>query len=199
MNKFPFISIFLITHLYFSNSFAVNLKASYDPAHDRVDMNWVKDDKAIRQFIIQRSTDQSDWSDIAYQNVTDYNSKQTFQYFDTKPRRGKNFYRLKIINNNEAQFYSAVASITAEAFTYDWIIYPVPVGEVFSIQYKGTAPIRGVANVQIINMEGKVMTSLRFASTTTTMQIRTNNLFKGVYVLRIIVENEIIWNKQFVK
>ena len=199
MNRLSVISMILITQCVISSSYAISFKASYDPKRNRINANWVKDDKTSRQFVVQRSNDEYTWTDLAYQPVTDFNSRQVFQFLDEHPARGKYYYRLKIIHSNEAHTYSAVVAVNVEPYTYDWLIYPVPVGEIFSIQYKGTAPLLGVVNVQILNMQGKTLTSLRFASTTTTMQIHTNNLFKGLYVLRVIVEDALIWTKQFTK
>ena len=199
MNKIPLISLILIFQCSFFNIQAINLKASYDAKHDRVDVNWTKDSKAIRQFVLQRSTDQLGWSDIAFQKVTDFNNNQFFQFFDNKPIKGKYYYRLKILDEKQLLTFSTVVIIKVEPYTFDWNIYPIPVGEEFTVQYKGTAPLLGVVNIQIQDMHGKTLTSLRFASTTNIMQIRTNNLFKGLYVLNIIVEDEKIWTRQFVK
>jgi hypothetical protein len=73
------------------------------------------------------------------------------------------------------------------------------VGEVLTLQYKGSQKITGVINIAIQNMYGKILTRVRSASINTIIQIPVGNLGKGIYDIRIIVEGEIIWNQRFVK
>jgi hypothetical protein len=78
-------------------------------------------------------------------------------------------------------------------------MYPVPVGDVLTLQYKGTGKIEGVVNVYIQNMAGRVLTRLRSASLNTIIKIPVSNLGKGIYDIRIIVEDVTVWNQRFLK
>lgn len=80
-----------------------------------------------------------------------------------------------------------------------WLMYPVPVGDVLNLRYQGVEPIRGVINVLIRHINGRIFHKLRFASTTRQIQIPVNNLGAGIYEIKIMVNDEIIWNQRFVK
>jgi hypothetical protein len=80
-----------------------------------------------------------------------------------------------------------------------WLMYPVPAGDVLNLRYQGVEPIRGVINVLIRHINGRIFHKLRFASTTRQIQIPVNNLGAGIYEIKIMVNDEIIWNQRFVK
>jgi hypothetical protein len=89
--------------------------------------------------------------------------------------------------------------VVTGATGYNWVMYPVPVGEVLTLQYKGSEKITGVINILIRNMYGKILTRVRSASLNKIITIPVGNLGKGIYNISIIVEDEVIWNQQFVK
>ena len=89
--------------------------------------------------------------------------------------------------------------IVTGAVGSNWVIYPVPVGDILTLQYKGYEKIKGVVNVFIQNIAGRVITRLRSASLNTIIRIPVSNLGKGVYDIRIVVEDEVVWNQRFVK
>ena len=82
---------------------------------------------------------------------------------------------------------------------YNWVMYPVPVKDMLTLQYKGSETIKGVITVLIQNSSGNIITRTRSASLTKVIRIPVNNLGSGIYDVRIVVENEIIWNQRFVK
>ncbi len=197
--SFRLVLLFLLPLCSFSYAAAIQLKAAYDEKSNRVKLNWSKTDKNIREFTLQKSTDQFKWVDIAFQKVSDYNNTQVFQFYDEKPAKGKNYYRLKTMLASGTQIFSAVVNINAAPLTYNWLMYPVPVKDILTLQYKGTAPITGVINIFIQTMSGYIITRLRCASYNTTIPVTVSNLGKGVYDIRVIIEDEITWNDRFVK
>ena len=78
-------------------------------------------------------------------------------------------------------------------------MYPVPVKDMLTLQYKGSAKITGVVNVFIQSMSGQLLKRIRSASLNTIIQIPVDNLGKGVYDVRIVIENEVVWNQRFIK
>lgn len=182
-----------------SCAFAVSLSARYDPAKDLVQLNWVKADHSIREFALEKSNDLLNWVVIAFQKVTDYSNSQSFQFIDMKPVKGYNYYRLKVTYATGRVSLSPGVSVNAVPYVYNWSVYPVPVGDQFTMQYTGTAPLKGVLNVLVQNMNGFILTRLRFASTSKLIQVSANNLFRGVYTLSVIIEDEVVWTRQIVK
>lgn len=199
MNK-PLVAGFLIFTFcsFWVLKTAPGITVAYDDKKKAVTIKWQQKFPGIKTFIIQRSADNISWTDIALQATVDFNPNKTYQYLDYKSAAGENYYRLKCITDKGQTEYSA-AIMVVTGKNNDWIIYPVPVKDVLTLQYKGSAKITGVVNVFIQNMSGQVLKRIRSASLNTTIQIPVDNLGKGIYDIRIIIADEIVWNQRFIK
>ncbi len=178
---------------------ATILKAIYNEKVNEVKLVWEKSDKTIRQYTLQHSTDEKNWIDIAQQMVKDFNNNQVFQFFHRSPARGKNYYRLKMVNGTAQTIFSSAIMVSAEATGNGWGIYPVPVGDILTLEYKGNQKIMGIINIFIVGINGYIHTRLRCSSLTKTIRIPVSNLGRGVYDIRIIIMDEITWSQRFVK
>lgn len=175
------------------------ITAVYDSHKKAVVIQWQQQFSGVKTFVVQRSSNNIDWTDIAYQGSVNFNTGKTYQYLDDKAGAAQNYYRLKSIPEKGQAEYSAsvmVVTTTAEA---NWIMYPVPVKNVLTLQYKGIKKLEGVVNVFIYNITGRIITRVRSASLNTTLRIPVDNLGSGIYDIRIIIENEVVWNQRFVK
>lgn len=177
----------------------IEFTAVYDSRKHSVKINWQSRSLDIKAFIIQRSSDNNTWTDIALRQVNSNTANKAYYFEDGKPVTGDNYYRLKYItSDNKIEYSSAVMLITASA-GYNWVMYPVPVKDILTLQYRGSAIIKGVITVLIQNSSGNIITRIRSASLTKIIRIPVSNLGSGIYDIRIIVEDEIIWNQRFVK
>lgn len=177
----------------------IEFTAVYDSRKHSVKINWQSRSLDIKAFIIQRSSDNNTWADIALRQVNSNTANKAYYFEDGKPVTGDNYYRLKYItSDNKIEYSSAVMLITASA-GYNWVMYPVPVKDILTLQYRGSAIIKGVITVLIQNSSGNIITRIRSASLTKIIRIPVSNLGSGIYDIRIIVEDEIIWNQRFVK
>ncbi len=177
-----------------------SITAEYNARTKSVQVSWRNDRAGVNTFIVQRSNDNKTWKDIVNQQVSAGAPNRIYYYNDNDPAPGENFYRLKYAGeNSQASFSSPVMVITEEAGKNGWVMYPVPVKDVLTLQYRGIEPIKGVINVFIQTMSGKILFRLRSASSNKTLQIPVDNLGRGIYDIRIIVENEVMWNQRFVK
>ena len=199
MNK-PLVAVFLVFTFcsFWVLKTAPGITVAYDDKKKAVTIKWQQKFPGIKTFIIQRSADNISWTDIALQATVNFNPNKTYQYLDYKSAAGENYYRLKCITDKGQTEYSA-SIIVVTGKNDNWIMYPVPVKDVLTLQYKGSAKITGVVNVFIQNMSGQVLKRIRSASLNTIIQIPVDNLGKGVYDVRIIIENEIVWNQRFIK
>ena len=195
-----FSSLFLSTLIYLNTARALTgIAVFYDPGKNAVSIKWQQKTTGVKKFIVQRSDNNSKWLDIASIESTDLYGKQ-YQYFDKDPGPGQNYYRLKTINSNtETEYSLSVMVITGEKNSGDWVMYPVPVTSMLTLQYRGSKRITGVVNVSIQNVTGYTVTKVRSASLNTVIRIPVDNLGKGIYDVRIVIENEIVWNQRFVK
>lgn len=171
----------------------------FDAGKKAVSIQWQQQVSGIKTFVVQRSANNSNWTDIAFQGVSNFNPAKTYQYLDYKAIAGQNYYRLKVITEKGKEEFSASVMIingTAEA---NWVIYPVPVKELLTLQYKGIKKLTGVVNVFIHNVTGRIITRVRSASLNAIIRIPVDNLGSGIYDVRIIIENEVVWNQRIVK
>lgn len=173
--------------------------AVYSSRKQAVVIKWQNELPGTKTFIIQRSSDNITWADIALQGIKDNTGIRQFYFEDKKPAGGKNYYRLKCISINDTVAYTPGIMVITGSSGYDWVMYPVPVTDLLTLQYKGSEIIKGVITILIQNSSGNIITRVRSASLTKIIQIPVSNLGRGIYDVRIIVENEIIWNQRFIK
>jgi hypothetical protein len=100
--------------------------------------------------------------------------------------------------NGETAYSVSVMVITASK-PGGWVMYPVPVKDVLTLEYRGAEKIKGVINVFIQQSSGRILTRLRNSSLNKVIQIPVSNLGRGIYDVRIIVEGDIVWNQRFIK
>jgi hypothetical protein len=178
---------------------APGITAVYESKKRAVNIKWQQKVPGIKSFIVQRSTDNINWADIARQESVQFSPDKVYQFYDYKIAASQNYYRLKCVTEKgQTEYSNSIMVVTGET-GYNWVMYPVPVVDVLTLQYKGSEKITGVINILIQNMYGKVLTRVRSASLNTVIKIPVGNLGKGVYDIRIIVADEVIWNQRFVK
>lgn len=173
--------------------------AVFDSRKNAVKIRWQNKLQDIKTFIIQRSSDNTNWADIAIQQVNSTTGNKAYYFEDSKPAAGENYYRLKYIAQNDKAEYTPGIMVIIGSSGYSWVMYPVPVRDILTLQYRGSEIIKGVIMVLIQGSSGKIITRVRCASLTKVIQIPVSNLGRGIYDVRIIVENEIIWNQRFIK
>jgi hypothetical protein len=173
--------------------------AVYDSRKQIVKIKWQSKTPGIKSFIIQRSSDNHTWADIALWQINNPFEDKAYYFEDEKPATGENYYRLKSFSTDDKIEYSSGVMIIIGSSSYAWVMYPVPVRDVLTLQYRGLEIIKGVITVLIQTSSGNIITRVRCSSLTRVIQIPVSNLGGGIYDLRIIVEDEIIWNQRFVK
>jgi len=183
----------------FSANTVPDFSAVYDSRKKTVKIKWQNRSPGVKTFIIQRSSGNTAWTDIAVQTTNPDTESKVFNFEDKKPEVGENYYRLKCIAGNNKIEYSLVVVVIIGTPGFHWVMFPVPVTDLLTLQYKGSETIKGVITVFIQGSNGKIITRLRCASLTTVIKIPVSNLGRGIYDVRIIVEEEIIWNQRFVK
>ncbi len=178
---------------------AIQFKAIYLEASNQVRLNWDKSEPDIRKFTLQLSTDQKSWLDIAQQNVSDYSAMQQFQFIHREPNSGNNFYRLKILRSNGTSNFSTIIKINTKSTT-NWVMYPVPMGNYLTLEYKGSKKITGVINIFIaLTSSGKIFNRMRCSTLNRVIQIPVGNLGAGIFDISIVINDEITWHQRFVK
>jgi len=192
------IFICLIQALCFASAINPNLTAEYNSGRKQVELKWQNTDNRVTRFILQRSDDNNSWKNIFVLGAADFNKKKQEKFYDRNPGPDKNYYRLQIFTEDAVE-YSAAIMVIIGSHVNSWIMYPVPVKDVLNLQYNGSESIRGVISVFIQNMYGYVLTRKRFSTLSRIIQVPVDNLGRGTYDVRIVINDEIVWNQRFIK
>lgn len=180
-------------------------------------------------YLLLRSADGISWTETAKDRMLrNYSEDDIYFFNDRKYIQGKNFYRLKIADaNNNTVALSQVIIVntntkyntgtsapttqtgkqsavtpkisTTPASNTNWIIYPNPATDLLKLMYKGPGELKGVVNVQIQDVTGKVVIKFRSGSMYKNIQIPISNLQRGTYFIRVSVLNELMMNQKFIK
>lgn len=175
------------------------LTVVYEHKQQLVKLKWNHNDKQVVRYVLQRSADESRWAEVYSIKMDDPSQYKFISYYDNQVAAGKNYYRLKAILSNGSQEFTPSIMVIIGKPGNSWLMYPVPVIDVLNLQYNGNALITGVISVVIRRMNGQVYHQLRFASSTRLIQVPVSNLGSGTYDVRIIVNNQVVWNQRFVK
>ncbi len=183
----------------FTTDISPNLTAVFNSDKNIVRLKWQSTDSKVTSYILQRSGDNFSWTGLYKIEQDEFSKTKIEKFTDKEPSAGKSYYRLKMYTDKNKYEYSAALMVIIEQATKSWVMYPVPVGPLLNLQYTGSAVIPGVITVFIQNMSGKILTRLRCSSLNRLIQVPVDNLGKGLYDLRIIILDEVVWNQRFVK
>ena len=178
------------------------LNANYDPHASKVFLYWNMingTDKTT--YVLSKSNDKKNWTLVVTDKIfKQYTAEDTFDYADKINPDKECYYRLKIINaNRETVTYSNIVAVNNTIEKSIWEIYPNPVNDILYLVCKGSSIIKGVINVLIYDVTGKIVTRFRSASIYRSLQIPVSHLRNGIFVVEISILNEIACKKEFIK
>jgi len=203
--KYPYMKSILAIVLFsmhticFASVFSPNLTAEYNSRKKVVSLKWQNIDSRVTGFILQRSSDNNKWQDIYVLESARFSKKKLEKFSDQSPEPTKNYYRLKILFSANSIEYTPSIMVIIGNPVNSWIMFPVPVRDVLNLQYNGSEAIQGVVSVFIQNMYGYILTRKRYSSLNRTIQVPVDNLGRGTYDVRIVINDEIVWNQRFIK
>ncbi|CAN5793450.1 hypothetical protein BH11BAC4_BH11BAC4_25260 [soil metagenome] len=190
--------ICLLQIICFAAAINPNLTAEYNTAKRQVELKWQQTDAGITRFILQRSDDNNSWKNIFVLDQDDFSKKKQEKFYDLNPGPDKNYYRLQIFTDAAITYSTSIMVIIGRPLN-SWTMYPVPVRDMLNLQYNGSDPINGVVSIFIQNMYGYVLTRKRFSSLNRIIQVPVDNLGRGTYDIRIVINDQIVWNQRFLK
>lgn len=147
-----------------------------------ISLQWVTAfEKGVKDFIVQKSTDNNLYKDIATVNALNNGQfTETYYYEDRFPVKGINYYRLKITGLDGAVTYSAVASATLTG-TKAPFLSPNPASGMLYIT-------QGSETIKFINMYdigGRLVNRITNASAANVITIPVNNLANSTYIVEM--------------
>lgn len=159
---------------------------------NRLDWVTVSEENTDR-FEVQRSNNAHDFEKIG-EVAANGNSTEniSYKFFDGTPKRGVNYYRLKMIDTDGTFEYSNVVAIRAEGL--DFGARPNPTTGNVTLSFD--IPLREAANIQVMDMSGKVISSeFKMPDSNNEILMDINDLPTGAYFIRVITDSGIVGKK----
>lgn len=135
------------------------------------------------EFVIERSSNGSDFTDIGKVNASGNNSGNNYQFIDATPMPGINYYRLKLIDNSNNITYSVVRQLNFNEVS-PIKVFPNPVTQ-------GTLTVSTTEecmHIELLNILGQRLKT--FATSGFVNNITIGKLPKGVYQLKIFTRTD---------
>jgi len=158
--------------------------SSFTAATDnsKVKLVWTTSSQSgARYFSVQRSTNQSDWTDVQRVEASgDPDTSSTYTSFDNDPLAGVSYYRLEETDNGGNITYSEIREIN---FTSDFSgiqLYPNPAKNFLTLSGADLQQMQ----VTFYNNIGQMVLVSRSAANNS-ITINTSGLTRGIYFLRL--------------
>ncbi|MFT3681544.1 MAG: G8 domain-containing protein [Ferruginibacter sp.] len=154
-----------------------------------VAVKWaVADEFNIRQYEVERSTDNKDFSKIGTA-VSKGNTTAAVEYslIDEKPVPGEYYYRVKSVNNDGVVVYSDAVKVKVVRSALELYVFPNPVTD-GEIHLQLTSAPAGKYNTRLLSTTGQLLSSqvIMHAGGTATKTIKpTQVLAAGTYQLEV--------------
>jgi hypothetical protein len=191
----PALTILSIT----STPFPVELfgfKGSYDV--DKVKLSWnTAWEKNNSKFLVERSYNAKNFSEIgSVEGKGSTNQQSAYQFFDTNPFKGTNYYRLKQVDfiaegdNIENTSFSNIISVNVSK-EGAVSIYPNPATDVVSINLDIPTSL---FSWELVDVKGQVV-----AKGASAKDISLKSLQHGEYILKMVTSNGDLYTKKLIK
>ncbi|HEY0058381.1 MAG TPA: T9SS type A sorting domain-containing protein, partial [Flavisolibacter sp.] len=149
----------------------------------------------LQYFEVERSADGTAFRSIARRGANNGVGKISYAYEDAAPETGRNFYRLKLVDDDGSYAYSKTLLFTlGEERTF--AIAPNPFKDELSVSI--TLPLAQKVEIVISNVAGSVVkrSTLHAAAGPNSPKIRgLGQLPKGVYLLKVYTGTHVLQQK----
>jgi len=164
---------------------------------NKIVLNWATAQELnARAFIVERSDDGQNFSAIGTVAATNTATRKAYSFEDRTPLKGINFYRLKLIDQDESYKYSSIAVINGSAnLSADMKVFPNPVVDHITISHSKS--FEG-ATIRIVSVTGAIMAQYAVAKNATQTSLNTSSLRAGQYFIKFTNQGKVI-TTSFVK
>lgn len=148
-----------------------NFEAS--PQRNSVVLQWHSySESAVKEYVVERSWNVRSFYDIGSISKSSMNGYKDYDFTDTKPLNGDNYYRLKIVDMNGKVSYSNILLVKTTRVNLSLLVYPNPVMSTATLQFYTVAPAR--YKVRITNQFGEVIQLIEGVSVEGTNRLPVN-------------------------
>ncbi|MEM6802052.1 MAG: ThuA domain-containing protein, partial [Bacteroidota bacterium] len=146
-------------------------------------LNWTAElGEALGNFLIERRSEQGAWQEIA-QLSTNSSDKDSYQYIDKHPGKGKLYYRIAFLDLAGEVSYSHIREV--ESATLGEINLNNPIEQMLTLDFRSR--IRGEFQLEVININGATVLQDRWfkKEVETSRTFKLGQLAPGIYVIKI--------------
>lgn len=142
----------------------------------------------VKNVAIEKSFDGNNFSQLGLLNVPSTQLAGKHTYIDAQPYTGKNYYRLKITDNDGAYQYSKII-VLQNSLNKATYLYPNPAKGNAYISFSGQAA--GKYQVMLYSADGKMLSthSISLTMANQTINLPLGNTAAGVYMVKVIDSN----------
>ncbi len=165
-------------------------------ANDKVLINWqTAQEINLYQFVVEKSTDGMHWKTVSSVNAFgNSNTAKSYAAVDNIPSIGTNYYRLKSVSLSGAFDYSQIKFVIfKDAIHLSIAPNPASTFTVVNIDSKYT----GEKKIQLVDAKGVVVKTV--SSYANTIHIKTADLQKGIYVVKVVVNGEVLTSRMLIQ
>ncbi|HWZ23283.1 MAG TPA: glycosyl hydrolase, partial [Cytophagaceae bacterium] len=139
----------------------------------------------ISNFELEVSTDAAHWKKINVQEAKgSSNSIAQYNYMDSNPSDGINYYRLKITEKDNSARYSEIKIVNFGKGLASLIVYPNPANNCTTVELPGAED--ELFSLDVINMLGQEVTSFSsLKGLSSGLSINLDGLSDGVYLVEV--------------
>jgi photosystem II stability/assembly factor-like uncharacterized protein len=156
-----------------------------------VELTWqVADEKEVKYYVIERSFDGK-----IFVSLTQHN-KGIFSTTDEAPQYGTNYYRLKIVGNDNSITYSPIKVVIFEGLkSNNFKIYPNPTSDRLNIEFIAERP--QTVELELMNVNGQIVYSYKLDGTVGNNRLffNTSQFPAGLYTLKIKQDKVVLVQK----
>ncbi|MEO6404275.1 MAG: T9SS type A sorting domain-containing protein [Ferruginibacter sp.] len=133
-----------------------------------------------KEYIIQRSSNGSDWVDIATIPSKNSANGSSYSYVDNNTTKAISQYRLKMVDFDAAFANSDIRTVKGSGTVSDFTVFPNPSTGNAKVT---VADISEPTDVQLVDNSGRILKNVSMNNANT---VELPNLQKGMYMIRIV-------------
>jgi len=139
-------------------------------------LNWITQNEVnVDRFEVQHSINGNDFNNIGSVKAKNSNGENKYQFLDTKPRQGTNYYRLKMIDKDGSFKYSGIVAIKLAEAVKQIYAYPNPANTELWID------VAKKATLNLVDATGKLVRKFNVEPGSNNMHAA--DLSNGIYYL----------------